>query len=172
MLYLWGVRWWPGVFLAELVVNAELLGGAQPLPLGSLLGQQAGNMIEVVVGALLLRRLIGPRATLERVEEVGGVFAALAAATATSATMGMVSMLAGGVISAARRPTFWRTWWLGDVAGGLVVVPFVLAWAHDPRAAWRRLRTAEGALMILSVATLGVVGVATQDPSPTSSSRR
>ena len=55
-------------------------------------------MAEVVVGALLLRRLIGPRAALDRAEQVGGLFAALAAATAISATVGMVSMLAGGVI--------------------------------------------------------------------------
>ena len=26
-LYLWGMRWWPGVFLGELMVNVELLGG-------------------------------------------------------------------------------------------------------------------------------------------------
>jgi signal transduction histidine kinase len=164
VLYRWGLRWWPGVFLAELVVNAELLGGAAPLPLGSLAGQQLGNMIEVVGGAILLRALIGPRAALERVDEVGGVLAALAAATAASATIGTVSMLLGGVIGADEAATFWRTWWLGDLAGGLVFLPFVLAWAHDPLAAWRRLRTWEGALMIASVAALGVIGVSTHAP--------
>ena len=164
ILYRWGVRWWPGVFLAELIVNGELLGGAAPLPAGSLAGQQLGNMIEVVGGAILLRALIGPRATLGRVEEVGGVLGALAAATAASATIGTVSMLLGGVIGEGDAATFWRTWWLGDLAGALVFLPFVLAWAHDPRSAWRRLRTWEGALMILSVAALGVVGVATQAP--------
>ena len=102
-LYLCGVRWWPGVLIAETVVNAELLFAEHPLPLGSLLGQQAGNMIEVVVGALLLRRLIGPRAAIDRAEQVGGLFTALALATAISATVGMASMLAGGVISVARR---------------------------------------------------------------------
>src|SRR5215218_1404624 len=34
-LYLWGLRWWPGVLIAESIVNAELLGGG--LPLGSLI---------------------------------------------------------------------------------------------------------------------------------------
>ena len=163
-LYLWGMRWWPGVFIAELVVNAELLAEPHPLPLGSLLGQQAGNMAEVVVGALLLRRLIGPRAAVDRAEQVGGLFAALAAATAISATVGMVSMLAGGVITAGEAATFWRTWWLGDVAGALVVVPLMLAWAGDPRGAWRRLRTAEGALLIATVATLGALAVSTSEP--------
>ena len=46
-LYLWGLRWWPGLLLAELIVNGELLFGDSPLPVGSLLGQQAGNMAEL-----------------------------------------------------------------------------------------------------------------------------
>jgi signal transduction histidine kinase len=163
-LYLWGLRWWPGVLIAECVVNSELLFTDHALPLGSLLGQQAGNMAEVIVGALVLRRLIGPRARIDRVEEVVGMFAALALATAISATVGMASMLAGEVISAAEAPTFWRTWWLGDVAGGLVVVPLVLAWAGDPGGAWRRLRTVEGALLIATVATLGALAVSTSEP--------
>lgn len=163
-LYLWGMRWWPGVFIAEIVVNAELLAGPHALPLGSLLGQQAGNMTEVVVGALLLLRLIGPRAAVDRAEQVGGLFAALAIATAISATVGMVSMLAGGVIGAGEAPTFWRTWWLGDVAGALVVVPLMLAWASDPGGAWRRLRSAEGAVLIATVAAFGALAVSTSEP--------
>src|SRR5204863_3893901 len=73
VLYLWGLRWWPGVFLAESVINAELLSGHHGLPLGSLMGQQAGNMAEIVFGAWLLRRLIGPRAGLDRIEQVVGM---------------------------------------------------------------------------------------------------
>src|SRR4051794_39298451 len=53
-LYLCGLRWWPGVLLGECVVNAQLIG---TLPAAALLGQQVGNMAEIVVGALLLRRL-------------------------------------------------------------------------------------------------------------------
>src|SRR3954447_8162377 len=48
-LYLWGLRWWPGVLIGELVVNSELLVGPSPLPLDSLAGQQAGNMAEILV---------------------------------------------------------------------------------------------------------------------------
>src|SRR5215216_4186015 len=59
-LYLWGLRWWPGVLLGEIVVNGQLLLDDSTFPVGSLLGQMAGNMAELVVGALLLRRLIGP----------------------------------------------------------------------------------------------------------------
>jgi integral membrane sensor domain MASE1 len=98
-LYLWGLRWWPGVLLGELVINAELWIDDR-VPLGSLLGQQAGNMAEIVVGALVLSRLLGPRAAMDRVEQVGRMLVAVAAATAISATAGTISMVAGGVVDA------------------------------------------------------------------------
>ncbi len=163
-LYLWGLRWWPGVFLAELVVNGELLVGENALPLGSLLGQQTGNMAEIVVGAVLLRRLIGPRAALDRTQQVGGLLVALGIATAVSATVGAVSMLAGGVIEGSEAPTFWRTWWLGDTAGALVVLPLALAWVPEPAAAGRRIRTWQGALMIAATAGLGVLAFSIEGP--------
>jgi signal transduction histidine kinase len=163
-LYLWGLRWWPGIFIAELVVNGELLFGNNSLPLGSLVGQQTGNMAEIVVGAILLRRVIGPRAALDRVEQVGGMLGVLTIATAISATVGTLSMLAGGVIDSSEGFRFWRTWWLGDLSGGLVVLPLMLAWAPDPVAAWRRVRTWEGALMVATVAALGVIAVSTDEP--------
>jgi signal transduction histidine kinase len=163
-LYLWGLRWWPGVLIAELVINAELAVGSDPLPLGSLIGQQAGNMAEVLVGAILLRRLLGSGAALDRVEQVAGMFAALAIATAISATIGMTSMLAGGVISGPEAPTFWRTWWLGDLAGALVVTSLLLAWVRSPAAALRRMHTWEGGLLIATVAALGAVAVSTAEP--------
>jgi signal transduction histidine kinase len=163
-LYLWGLRLWPGVFIGELVVNGELLVDDTSLPLGSLLGQQAGNMAEIVVGALLLRRLIGPRASLDRVDRVGGMLVALGIATAISATVGTLSMLAGEVIEPSAIPTFWRTWWLGDTSGGLVVLPLMLAWARDPVAAIRRMRTWEGGLVLVAVAALSVIGISTEEP--------
>ena len=163
-LYLWGLRWWPGLLLAELIVNGELLFGDSPLPVGSLLGQQAGNMAELLLGAILLRLLIGPRAALDRTEQVGGMLVALGTATAVSATVGTLSMLAGGVIEGSEALTFWRTWWLGDTSGGLVVLPLMLTWAPDPGAAWRRVRTWEGALVFAAVAALGVLAVLTDEP--------
>ena len=158
-LYLWGLRWWPGVFLGDLVANLELLFGHDPLPLGSLVGQQLGNMAEILVGAALLRKLIGSRAGLDRIDQVTGMLLALAAATAISATVGTLSMLAGGVITTSELTTFWRTWWLGDLSGSLVVVPFMIVWIRAPRAAWRRVCTWEGGLLLLAVSTLPAVTV-------------
>jgi signal transduction histidine kinase len=163
-LYLWGIRWWPGVLLGELVVNAELLLEDSTFPIGSLLGQQTGNMAEIIVGALLLRRLIGPNAPMDRVEQVGGMLVALGLATAISATAGTISMVAGGVVDESDATVFWRTWWLGDTSGGLVVLPLMLAWARNPIGAWRRIRTWEGAAVIAAVTALGIVAVSTVEP--------
>ena len=55
-LYLRGLRFWPGVLIGDLLANDY---GA--LPLGSALGQTAGNVLEVLVVALLLRRLVAAR---------------------------------------------------------------------------------------------------------------
>ena len=163
-LYLWGIRWWPGVFVGELLVNGELLVDDTGLPLGSLVGQQFGNMAEIIVGAVLLRRLIGRRAALDRVEQVGGMLLALGIATAISATIGTASMLAGGVIDESELAHLWRTWWLGDTAGGLVVLPFLLAWVAEPTNAWRRIRTWQGAVMIAAVAGLGALAFSIGGP--------
>src|SRR5688572_17493524 len=113
-LYLWGTRWWPGVLLGELLVNGELLLDDGAYPLGSLVGQQVGNMAEIVVGALLLRRLVGPGAAMDRVDQVGRMLVAVGAATAISATIGTASMVAGDVVDASNAGELWRTWWLAD----------------------------------------------------------
>jgi signal transduction histidine kinase len=163
-LYLWGLRWWPGVLIAELVVNGELLGGSGALPLVSLVGQQCGNMAEVVVGAVLLRRLVGPSAGVDSAQRVGRILMALAAATALSAIVGMASMLVGGAIEAREAPTFLRTWWLGDFAGALVIVPAALVWTRQRDVAWARVRTWAGALLLVAVALLSAAAVSSSEP--------
>jgi signal transduction histidine kinase len=163
-LYLWGLRWWPGVLLGEIAVNGQLLLDDGSFPIGSLLGQQTGNMAEIIVGAFLLRRLIGANAAMDRVEQVGRMLIALGVATAISATVGTVSMLAGGLVDESDATEFWRTWWLGDTSGGLVVLPLMLAWAPDPIGVWRRVRTWEGAAVIAGVTALSVVVFSTEEP--------
>src|SRR5262249_55906969 len=122
------------------------------------------NMAEVVVGAWLLRRLIGPRARLDTAAQVGGMLVAVGTATFISATVGTISMLAGGVIHAAAVPTFWRPWVLAGPAGALVVLPLLLTWGADPGRAWRTIRTLEGAVLVALVAALASVAVLSDAP--------
>jgi signal transduction histidine kinase len=162
-LYRWGLRWWPGVLLGEIVVNAELLVGDVAFPVGSLLGQLLGNLAEVIVGALLLRRLLGADAAMDRVEQVVGTLVALAVATAVSATAGTISMVAGGVVDASQATELWRTWWLADTSGGLVVLPLILAWSQNPLGLWRRIRNWQGAAVVGAVSVLSIVAFSTHE---------
>jgi signal transduction histidine kinase len=164
VLYTFGLRWWPGIFFGELLVNTQLLLEHAHPPVGSVMGQWLGNMAEVIVGAWLLRRLIGPRARLDSAAQVGGMLVAVGTATAISATVGTISMLAGGVIDSSDVPTFWRTWLLGDTAGALVVLPLLLTWGADPWRAWRTMRTLEGAALVALVAALASVAVVSDAP--------
>jgi signal transduction histidine kinase len=163
-LYLWGLRLWPGIFLGELLVNGQLLLEKTSLPVGSVAGQQLGNMAEVLVGAWLLLRLIGPRAKLDSAAQIGKLIVAIGTATTISATVGTLSMLAGDVIESGAVPTFWRTWCLGDSSGALVVLPLMLVWVGDAKAAWRRMWSLEGVLMIATVVALATLSVTNDAP--------
>jgi signal transduction histidine kinase len=145
-LALGGLRLWPGVLIGDLMANQYAT-----LPLGSALGQTLGNVLEVVVAALLIRRIARRGSPLGNVNDLGRMFAAIAVGTAVSATIGSLSNVAGGVIQSGALPTVWRTWWLADTCGALVVVPLALAWHHLPPREWWRKRGLEGGLLVVTV---------------------
>ena len=93
-LVLYGTRLWPGIVIGDLLV-ADFSS-----PLGTVLGQTVGNTLEVVVAAVLLRRLIGNRTGLERVGDVFALVAAAAVGTLISASFGATSLRLGDVIPA------------------------------------------------------------------------
>jgi signal transduction histidine kinase len=149
-LYLRGLAYWPGVLVGDLLANDY-----STLNLGSAIGQTCGNVLEVVIATWLLTRLAPQRDPLARVRGVAGILAAIGAGTLVSATVGSASLLLGGVISGHDLPGVWRTWWLGDASGALIVLPLALAWAKPPWQ-WSRRRLAETGLMLAVLAALGL----------------
>src|SRR3954451_12815487 len=81
-LSLGGLRFWPAALVGDLLANDY-----STLPLGSALGQTAGNMLEVLVAALLIRGLIERGSPLDPLGGLGRMVAAIAAGTAISATV-------------------------------------------------------------------------------------
>jgi signal transduction histidine kinase len=154
-LYLRGLAFWPGILLGDLLANDYMR-----LPLGSALGQTIGNVLEVVLAAYLLRRAARAGDPLARVDGLGRLVLPIAAATMVSATVGTISSLLGGVVTLSAFPTVWRTWWLGDACGALVVVPFVLAWSK-PRRRFSRAQTVEFAAMLAATGALTAVAATT-----------
>ena len=147
-LLLFGPRLWPGVALGALVAN--LWNGA-PIPLAA--GIALGNTLEAMVGAYALSRISGFRLGLDRLVDALGLVGVALASTVVSATIGVTSLYAAGVMPGAQYIATWLAWWQGDVLGDLVVAPFLLTWATAPWHRSRRARAAEAAA--LSAALLG-----------------
>jgi two-component system, NarL family, sensor histidine kinase FusK len=130
-LLLFGPKLWPGVVLGALVAN--FWNGA-PIPLAA--GIALGNTLEAVVGAYALGRLPGFRLSLDRLVDALGLVAVALTSTLVSATIGVTSLYAAGVMPGAQYLPTWLAWWQGDVLGDLVVAPFLLTWATAP---WFRI---------------------------------
>ncbi|HSC50832.1 MAG TPA: MASE1 domain-containing protein [Gaiellaceae bacterium] len=158
-LYLGGVQLWPGILVGDLLAN-----NYSTLPVGSALGQTVGNTLEVVVGTLLICRIARRGGPLDTVGNVVLVVLGLAAATAISATVGTLSSQAGNVIEAHQLPNVWRTWWLGDTCGALLIVPLAIAWWRQPLLPGTRQRQIEGAVGLAAALGLTALGLDTSTP--------
>jgi signal transduction histidine kinase len=133
---------WPGIVIGDLLL-ADF-----STPWGTIVGQTVGNTLEVVVAAVLFRRLTQKRIALERVWDVLALVACAALGTLISAVFGVVSLRLGDVIQADEFGSVFRTWWLGDFSGALVFTPLILVWAA--RRTWRMppMQLAEAVLLL------------------------
>src|SRR5262249_50529223 len=161
VLYLGGLRWWPGVFLGDFLWNTF---GTNPVPLAISLPEGVGNVTSAVLSAVILLRLIRPRAGMDRLRHGGAVLVAVGSGEAIGATVAMVALRASDVIESSGMAVFWRSWWLGGLAGGVVLAPLALAWARLPTVSWRWRRIAEGVVVLAAVAGLSVIALSAAQP--------
>ena len=138
VLFLYGMRLWPGIAIGDLL----LADFSQPF--GTIAGQTVGNTVALVVAALVLRRLAGPRATLERILDVLALALCAIVGALVSAAFGPTALRLGGVVSGDEFWRVFRTWALSDAAGVLVVAPAVLTWATAGLREIRRRDLLEG----------------------------
>jgi signal transduction histidine kinase/CheY-like chemotaxis protein len=146
-------RWvWPAVFVGAFLVNVTTAGSA-----ASSLGIAAGNTLEALLAGYLVGRFASGPAAFERARDIF-VFAGLAGfvSTAASASIGVASLVAGGFASLAEAPRIWWTWWLGDLAGALIVTPAIILWFRTRPLGFAD-RAAETVLALASTALLGLV---------------
>lgn len=147
-------RAWPQLVVAGVAANyfSDLLHG-QVLPAS--VGFAIANLGEPLVGAYVLRRFFATPITFTRLPEVvalalvvtfisAPIAAAVGAVTAERWTASPPGLLAG-----------WRTWWIGDAVGALVLTPCILRLITD----WRRIG-AVPARAWLEVVAFGLILIA------------
>jgi signal transduction histidine kinase len=142
-----GRRIWPGIFIGALVAN--VITGA---PLLAAAGIGVGNTLEAVIGAYALRRVPGFRLRLASMRDVLAliVFGALLA-TMISALIGVATLYFAGLAARQNLAETWRTWWIGDAIGALLIAPLILVWAATPRARLSARRVVEAAVLMLGL---------------------
>ena len=148
-----GNRVWPGIFLGALAAN--LSGSAIPVAFSI----AVGNTLEALLAGWLLGRLSFD-VSFDRARDVFKFVVAATVCTTVSATIGTLSLCLSGSATWAQFGSLWLTWWLGDVAGGVIVAPLFITWFGPRGLRLDRLRAIETTVMaaLLSVASLATFG--------------
>lgn len=153
-LLIFSYRLWPGVALGSFIVNALTAN----IPLITALGMATGNTLEAVVGAYLLNHIVGTPFSLDRVRHVVAlIVVAAAGSTLISATLGVFSLCAGGVVPWPNFLSVMRVWWMGDAMGDLVFAPVLLVWARRDDLRWSALRIVEAIVLFLTQLVFGLL---------------
>ncbi len=151
-LVLLGVSRWPAILLGT--VLSRVLFGGEFSP--GMLGVGLGNVLEAVLGALLLRRL-GFSASLERTQDVGLIAGVSLVCSLVSTAAGCLTFALGGSVAWAYLGRVAWVWWVGNTIGMLLVAPALLllaSWRPEPR--WREalgLTVLVGAVSLLVFST-------------------
>ena len=144
---------WPAILLGAFLVNITTSGFALPS-----LAIAMGNTIEGLVGAYLVNRYANGSKAFARAQDVlkFTILAGLVG-TVVSATIGVTSLIWGGLAPQSDFLAVWSTWLLGDATGILIVAPLLILWASGPKLAWTPTLVAEAVFMLLSSVLVAIV---------------
>jgi PAS domain S-box-containing protein len=152
-LLLGGAGLWPGVALGALLANAHVLfqaGAGSPgkvLLAASIIA--GGNTLEALLGRWLFRRYIEGPDPLHCSRDPLILATLSAVSCIVAATVGVTAVTAMGLTPRQLAGPALLTWWLGDLAGILVITPLVLVLASSPVPTWNlRRRLAEGGFLV------------------------
>ncbi len=152
-LILCGIRAWPAIFVGAFFVNVTTIGN-----IPASLGIAIGNTLEAFIGAWLIIRYARGSRAFDRAQDVFKFALAVVIACLVSPTIGATGLAIFGLANWANYGSIWMTWWLGDLAGALIVAPVLVLWGVNPRRHFDPTRDVEvGILLILITALTGAV---------------
>src|SRR5436189_1401560 len=144
VLLLFGYRTWPAIFLGAFLVNYTTAG-----TIPTSLSIATGNTLEAFCGAFLINRFAGGVRVFDRPLGVFKFALASAVSTLISPTFGVTSLALGGFAHWTNYDAIWLTWWLGDIAGDLVIAPLLVLWGTGLSRHWNRQKAIEVGILLL-----------------------
>jgi integral membrane sensor domain MASE1 len=150
VVLLLGYRIWPAIFLAAFIANVTTAGSTY-----TSLAIATGNMLESVVGAYLINRWSDGLGTFDIPTGVAKfALICFVPSTMISATLGVGSLSLSGYADWADFISIWMTWWVGDLAGALVLTPVILLWTtrgFPGRQEWLQSCAVFGAVIVVGL---------------------
>jgi signal transduction histidine kinase len=127
----------------------------------------SGNCLEAFIACVLLRRWAdGERVFHSPLGIAKFALIVIAAAAPVSATIGVTALAVTGFAVWHGLLPVWMTWWLGDLAGAILITPALVLWART----WSGKETREVAhqtiLTLLGAASVGLLAFSPLWPAP------
>ena len=151
-ILLWGNRIAPAIFIGAFLIN-QLTAGS----IFTSLAIAGGNTLEAVIAGYLVQQWAEGEQVFDTPTGVTKFALISLAATTVSATIGVSSLTLAGYAEVNRFMSVWLTWWLGDLAGALVVAPVVVLWAKSEPASLRPPQITRTGLTYLAAVAVGVI---------------
>jgi integral membrane sensor domain MASE1/DNA-binding CsgD family transcriptional regulator len=151
-ILLWGNRIASGIFIGALLIN-QLTAGS----IFTSLAIACGNTLEAVIAGYLVRHWAQGEQVFDTPTGIAKFTLISLTATLVSATIGVGSLTVAGYAEVSNFISVWLTWWLGDVAGALVVAPVVVLWAKSDPASLRPPQITRTGLTYLAAVVAGVI---------------
>ena len=151
-ILLWGNRIAPAIFIAAFLIN-QLTAGS----IFTSLAIAGGNTLEAVIAGYLVRHWAEGEQVFDTPTGVAKFTLISLAATLVSATIGVSSLTLAGYAEMSSFISVWLTWWLGDLAGALVVTPVVVLWARSEPASLTPPQITGTGLTYLAAVAVGVM---------------
>jgi signal transduction histidine kinase/integral membrane sensor domain MASE1 len=149
---IWGYRVAPAVLVASFAANVTNVGSIY-----AAMAIALGNTFEALVAAWLINLWCDGRQTFATTTGVAKFALVCVSSTIISATVGVGSLIFSGDATTAFAMT-WITWWLGDLAGALVIAPFVILWAAGNLRSFERTQWGgEAGAIVAATIAVGII---------------
>jgi two-component sensor histidine kinase len=148
-----GYRVSPAIFLGAFVANVTTAGS-----ISTSFAIATGNTLESLVGAYLINRWSDGLNTFDTPAGVAR-FALICfiPSTMISAALGVGSLSLAGYADWSEFWSIWTTWWMGDLAGALVITPAIVLWGTTSLRWLERGELIQSCLIYASTIAIGLV---------------